>query len=253
VDPSRAPTADRRLDELYRGPPEGFVAGRDQLVKELRATGQREEAQRVGRLRRPTAAAALINRAAHQAPDRLAEFAEASRRLEEAQGEALRGEEEGGAKWREAAASERDAIGAVIEVAGRLARDSGHPASQRALELVGETLRAASADPDLRERVLRGRLEREQSGATLGAPPAGPLARRKTGSARRESKARASRDLELLERELGDAVEREERVRAQVERTEEALARERATLAEARRRTAALKRKMKAAKRTAPG
>jgi hypothetical protein len=254
VNPSRAPAADRRLDELYRGPPGAFVAGRDQLVKDLRAAGRREEAQRVGKLRRPTVAAALINHAALEAPDRLAEFADASRRLEEAQDEALHGAEEGGAKWREAAAGERDAIEAVVELVGRLAGDSGHPASQPAMELVGETLRAASVDPELRDRVLRGRLEREQSGATLGTPAAGPVARRGSGSpSRQSSKARARRDLARLERELADAAEREERLRAQAGRTEEALARERAALAEARRITAELRRKMKAAKRTAPG
>ncbi|MGH2993081.1 MAG: hypothetical protein ACRDL1_06055, partial [Solirubrobacterales bacterium] len=148
--------SDDRLDELYREHPEGFVAGRDQLAKDLRAAGDRDEAGRVKKLRRPTVAAWLINRAALTAPARVEEFAEASRQLEDAQGRALEGKDEGAAKWRAAAEREREATGAVVEATEAGARDAGHPASARALELVGETLRAATGDPALRERVLHG-------------------------------------------------------------------------------------------------
>ena len=71
----------QRVDELYREHPEGFVAGRDRLVKELRGAGDREEAERARKLRRPTVAAWLINRAALSSPTQLEELAEASRQL----------------------------------------------------------------------------------------------------------------------------------------------------------------------------
>jgi hypothetical protein len=245
--------AGERLDELYREHPEGFVSRRDQLVKELRSAGDREEADRVRKIRRPTSAAWLLNRAALQSPKHLQEFAEASRQLEEAQARALEGREEGAAEWRAAAARERDAIAAILEVAESLARDAGHPATERALELVGETLRAATGDPELRERVLHGRVEREQSAATLGTPATGPPRTRDAGSARRRESAKARRELERLENELAEATAREERLRTRVEEAAGTLKQEKQRLADSKRETTALKRQLKAAQRRAPG
>jgi len=242
-----------RLDELYREPPERFVAGRDRLVKELREAGDRDQAERVKKLRRPTVAAWLINRAALESRPELEEFAESSRQLEEAQARALEGDDEGAAEWRAAAAREREATMAVVDVAKRAASDAGHPASERALELVGQTLRAASGEPELRERVLHGRVERERSAATLGTPPAGSAPKRDPRSAKRRGAAQARRDLERLEGELADATAREGRLGAGIEQTEEALRREKTRLAATKRETAELKRQVKAAERRARG
>jgi hypothetical protein len=245
-----APASEQRLDELYREHPEGFVAGRDQLVKDLRAAGDREEAERVKKLRRPTVAAWLINRAALTSPAQLKEFAEASRQLEDAQARALEGKDAGASGWRAAAAREREATDAVVDLAASVAREAGRAAGGRALELVGETLRAATGDPELRERVVHGRVEREQSAATLGTPEVAPQ-RRDPGAAKRHDLALASRELERLEEELAGATAREERLRARVERTSETLRQENARLADSKRETADLKRRVKAAKRRA--
>ena len=244
----RSGPSKQRLDDLYREHPEAFVAGRDQLAKELRAAGDRDEADRVRRLRRPTAAAWLINRAALSSPAQLKELSDASRQLEEAQARALEGKDEGAAEWRAAAARERDAISAVVNLAEVVAREAGHPASARALELAGETLRAATGDPELRERVLQGRVERERSAATLGTPAGAPL-RRPPGSPKRRDLAQDRRELERLEGELADATAREEQLGARVERASEALRQERARLAQGKRETADLKRQVKAAER----
>jgi hypothetical protein len=243
--------SDARLDELYRERPEGFVARRDQLVKDLRAAGDRDGADRVKKLRRPTVAAWLINRAALESPAPLAEFAEASRQLEEAQSRALEGTDEGAAEWRAAAGREREVAGTIVEVAESVARDAGHPASQRALELVGETLRAATVDPELRERVLRGRVERERSAATLGTPAASPPRRSDTHAATRREIAEALRELKRLESELDDATAREDRLRARIEQTADALRQEKTSLADSKRETANLRRRLKAAQRRA--
>lgn len=109
--------SDPRLDELYREHPEGFVARRAQLVKDLRAAGDRDEADRVKKLRRPTVAAWLINRTALDSPEQLEEFAEASAQLEDAQARALEGKGQGAAEWRAAGAREREAADAVVDVA----------------------------------------------------------------------------------------------------------------------------------------
>jgi hypothetical protein len=244
---------DKRLDELYREHPEGFVAGRNQLAKDLRGAGDRDEAERVRKLRRPTVAAWLINRAALTSPSQLKRFVEASRRLEEAQGRALEGKDEGAAEWRSAAARENEATGAVVEVAERAARDAGHPPSERALELVGETLRAATGDPELRERVLHGRVDREQSAATLGTPALASPRKRDQRSAKQRDVAQARRELGRLQDELADATEREETLRARVQQTTQTLRREKTKLAESKREAAAFKRQLKAAERRANG
>lgn len=239
---------EQSLDEIYREHPEGFVAGRNQLAKELRAAGDREEADRIGKLRRPSVAAWLINRTALSSPSALEEFAEASRRLEEAQARALEGDDEAVAEWRDAAAREREANAAVVETAAGLARDSGHSINQRALELVGETLRAAAGDSNLRDRVMSGRVEREESAPTLGMPAASPTRRhRESSSAKRREVNLARRELQRLHGELDDAAAREDRLRESVERTSETLREERARLADAKRETASLRRQVKAA------
>jgi hypothetical protein len=253
VEQSRA-ASDQQLDELYREHPEGFTAARDRLVKDLRAAGERDEADRVKRLRRPTLAAWLINRAALESPAELERFSTASQDLERAQNLALEGREEGAAEWRAAAAEERDATASVVDAAKRLARAAGHPPSERALELVGETLRAATGDPELRARVLAGRVEREQTAATVGTPAAASAGtaskgKRQVASKRRHDVGEARRELRRLRRELSEAAAQQELSRVQVERAQEALRREKATLSERRRATAALERQLKAAER----
>ena len=245
----RRDASEERLDELYREHPEGFVARRDELAKGLRGDGDTDEAQRVKKLRRPTAAAWAINRAAITAPQEAKEFADASRRLEDAQARALEGGDEEASEWRAAAARENEARTALADAAERGARDAGHPLSDRSLELVIETLRAATANAELRDRVVRGRVERERSAATLGAIPAGRPRKRDPRSDQRRKQAQARRELERLADELADATAREQRLSAQVERTAEALREEKRKLAETKREASGLKRRVTAARR----
>jgi hypothetical protein len=242
---------ERRLDELYREHPDGFVAGRNELATEVRAAGDREEADRIRKLRRPSAAAWLVNRTALSSPESLQGFAEATRKLEDAQGRALEGDDEAVSVWRAAAAKQREANSAAVDTAAGLARDSGHSVPPRVLELVAETLQAAAGDAGLRERVMRGRLEREQTATTLGTPLAAPARRRDRAVAKRRDVAQAQRELERLREELEEAAERQERLRENVDRTAETLRQDKARLAEAKRETTALRRRVSAAERKA--
>ena len=242
---------DQRFDELYREHPRQFVAGRDRLAKELRADDDREGADRVRKLRRPTVAAWLLNRVALDSPAALEEFAAAARALEHAQARALEGEDEGAAAWRAAAGREREATATVLTLAESAGRDEGDPPTARTLELVGQTLRAATADPELRELVLGGRLDRERSSATLGGPAAlAPPPARAQRSRERRQRDQARRELQRIEDELETATEREQAQRARADRAAEALRDAKAALAAAKRESAAVRRRLKAAQRS---
>jgi hypothetical protein len=243
--------SDPRTDGLYLEHPAGFVAGRNRLVKDLRAAGERDEAERIRKLRRPTVAAWLINGAALSSPEVMKRFAEASRELEEAQRRALEGEAEGTAEWRAAAGREREATEAVVEFAASRAREVGHPPSERAVELAAGTLRAASGDPELRGRVLAGRVEREQSAATLGPLAAGAPSTRDRSAARRRERAQADRERDRLEAELADATAREERARERVEQATDALRQAKARLTDEKRDTTRLRRQLATVRRRA--
>ena len=220
-------------------------------MKELRAAGDGDEAARVKKLRRPSAAAWLLNVTALTEPKALRAFAKASEALETAQRKALEGGEKDVEKWRAAAAREREAAEAVLEAASRAARDAGHEATKQALDQVDSTLRAAAADPELREQVVAGRLEREQTGATLGTAGLTPTPGRTAKSAKRLEAKQARREVERLEGELADAEELVEQRKARVDDAAEALKRARAQVKEAERRVAELRRELKSAKRKA--
>ena len=187
-------------------------------------------------------------------------FAKASQALEKAQQAALEGGDKEVEKWRAAAAREREAAQAVIDAAEKAASDAGHPATQQALDLVDGTLRAAAADPELRERVVAGRLEREQAGATIGLPGRvsaapkgkGAAGKRKEGnSAKRREAAQAGRELKRVERALSEASDREERRQAAVDDATKALRDAKQRLKAAKSETADLRRQAKALERKA--
>jgi hypothetical protein len=239
------------LDDLFRAHPSEFVAGRDALAKELRSAGEPEEAARVKKLRRPSAAAWLLNVAALTEPKVLRAFAKASESLAKAQEKALDGGEREVERWRAAAARERESAQAVVDAAEAAAADAGHPATKQALDQVDATLRAAAADAELRQRVLAGRLEREQSGATLGTAGLIPSPGRAAKSTKRLEAKQARREADRLERELAEAEERIDHRRARADEAAESLRRARAQLKEAERQVVELKRGLKAAKRKA--
>jgi hypothetical protein len=242
---------EERLDELYRGEPQGFVAARNSLAKELRAAGDREAAERVGKLRRPSEAAWMLNLVALESPGELREFAAATAELEREQARAVEGDEGAAAGWREAAAREREATEAVVARAERLATDAGRAPNARTRDLVAATLRAGAGDAELRETILRGRVERERSAATLGAPATEAAPKPSARSRKRRERAEASRELERLEGQLAEAEARRDRLGERVEQINESLRQEKARLAAAKRETAKLGRELEAARRRA--
>ena len=155
---------DARVDALYAGPPEEFVAARDRLAADLKASGDPEAAKSVKALRRPTVAAWALNQLARRHPDDVQALLDAGRDLRDAQAKAMAG---GGPEaLREATASRRAATRMLVDRAGRILAEAGRGADAQR-DAVAGTLDAAALDEEVGRRLVAGRLEREE------APPSG--------------------------------------------------------------------------------
>jgi hypothetical protein len=243
---------EQAIEALYAAPSGEFVKRRDALARDLRKDGDREAADRVKALRKPTVAAWAVNGLARKEKMRLRGLLTAGERLREAHEEAL---SEGlTPALAEARDAERAAIEELARAAQALLEGEGHPASEAVLDRIRETLHASVVDEDLRERVRAGRLEKEEKATGFGFAPAGgapgtsrrPARRQEAGRAERERerKAREARERKRREaakrleeaREAAAEAEREVgRAARELERAERGLARRRASVERAER------------------
>jgi hypothetical protein len=141
---------EKEIDRLYGAAPGEFVRKRKALAKRLRAEGERAAAMRVEDLRKPTAAAGVVNRLARGERMNVRALLTAGERLRDAQARLLGG----GAPdpVRKAADDERKAIAALLAAARR--DGAGEPVLRR----IEQTLRAAAIDDDARALLQQGRL-----------------------------------------------------------------------------------------------
>ncbi len=193
---------ERRLDELFRGAPEGFTSGRNELAAELKAAGETESAADVKRLKRPTQAASVVNRLSLDHPGETQALLDAAERLRDVHSQL--GTASSGERLRKAAQKEREALERLME----LARQIDPRPSAAALDRVGETLQAAGSDEEVARLVRTGRLDRERRAASVtgGATPA-PLT-----AAAKPAKDR-SRELKDVRAALAELRRREKRTR----------------------------------------
>jgi hypothetical protein len=149
-------------DELYGLSPAEFTAARDELSRQTRAAGQRDDAAAIKKLAKPTVSAWLVNQLARNAPDQIARLTEVGDALQEAQ-RALDGD-----RLRELSTERRQVVNDLLPEARRLARQAGQAASAGVLDEVRATLEAALADAGARDAVRSGRLTRALAYAGLG-------------------------------------------------------------------------------------
>ena len=153
----RAAAADSSVaeaaDELYREPPEQFVAARAERSKALRSAGNAAAAKQVAALRKPTVGAWLVNLLVADEPELAGQVSALAEQLRTAQAQ-LAGDE-----LRALGRQRQELVSGLVARARRLARDAGRPATGAVLDgEVESTLRAALADPDVARNVLSGRL-----------------------------------------------------------------------------------------------
>lgn len=201
-----------QLDRLYALPLGEFTAARDEAARRLRGDGERELADEVKGLRKPTLPVWLANRLAHERELDVKRLLNA--------GEALAASQAGGSAddFAEARREEQHALERLAAaLRGLAAREhAGAPAVERAVQ----TLRAASLTAEGRDLLARGRLteELEPPGfdALTGLSPAPPAKRKQPkrkddrGERRRAVEAARERVKELRAEER----ERKEEARA---------------------------------------
>jgi hypothetical protein len=238
-----ADPVDEVAGRLYGLPLEEFTRERDAAARELRKAKDREAADKVGKLPKPSQAAWAANALVRERRDLVDTLLDAVDDLRGAQQEAVAGK--GASALRDAAAAEREAVDALVSAAKDL-EPGGRKPSAATLERLRTTLQAVATDDEVRDALDRGRVVADAEGVGAwglvpgGDVPATPPPRRT------KPRAKPKSDDEAAERRAAEERLREERERRQQLETDLREAR-----AERRSRERELERAEKAADRAA--
>jgi hypothetical protein len=229
-------------NELYALSPDDFIERRQQLVAEARQARDRQLATEIGRLRRPTRSAWLINLLARQEPEAVSALLELGGALQDAQ-QRMAGDE-----LRQLSAERRKTVDALARRAVELGNEHGYSVPEVAKQEVGQTLQTALGDPEIADLLRAGRLTQAVTfggfgptdlasalGASLPtkapsqpakpvpaepAPPPDPEQRREAEKAAKEARERAAaarRAAETAEGTAETATQRADELADQVE------------------------------------
>jgi hypothetical protein len=139
-------------DKLYALPRDEFTAARNAAAKQAREQGDRELADRIGGLRRPSTAAWVANLLAREQPDEIRALVQLGDGLREAQ-QRLQGDE-----LRRLSAQRHQVVHGLVQQAQALARAAGHPASEAVTRELSDTFTAAVNSSAAAQALARGRL-----------------------------------------------------------------------------------------------
>ncbi|ORI14452.1 hypothetical protein [Rhodococcus sp. 1168] len=213
--------ADTELDDaasgLYAVDPQDFVAARTTAVAAAKESGNRKLAASIGKLRKPTTVAWMVNLLVREDPEDIAELFDIGNSLRDAQ------RRSSAEKLKELSAARAQSIRALTRRAVEIACERGHPSTENAAREVGQTLGAALADPEIGARVQAGRVLVAESYSGFG-PAVLTLAREPENTAEEpqagpKAEARddaADKRLEETREQLTEAQEDEESARAAV-------------------------------------
>src|SRR5919201_1752753 len=207
---------EEELDRLYALPLNEFTSARDEIARRLRGEGERDLADEVKALRKPTVAVWLVNQLAREREVDIKRLLKAGEALAKAQASAT--------GFAEARSDEQHAL----ERLAAAAREAGGGA--QAADRAIQTLRAASLTEEGRDLLKRGRLteELEPPGfeALVGMPTPPPRSKPRPKARPRKSpqleKARErvkklKAEAERADREAAAAAERLAKAEAQLE------------------------------------
>ncbi|MFF7791172.1 hypothetical protein [Streptomyces sp. NPDC007991] len=206
---------DAVADELYALRPEEFTAARSSAVAAARTAGDRELAERIGALRKPSLAAWASNLLVRSRPGDVEPLLRLGEGLRQAHQSLDR------TQLRELSRQQHALIRALSAQVRQLAVEAGHPIGEGVQREVENTLHAVLADPEAAEAWAGGRLAKPLS-AAVGFPaaaasavpksattprrpsaaPAPARPDRKATEQQRRRLAQARRDAEAADREL---------------------------------------------------
>jgi hypothetical protein len=230
------------IDRLYGLPLDEFTPARDDLARQLRRSGDRDSAERLGRLRKPTVASWALNQARRADPAAVEQLIAAAHRLRDAQERLLTAGDRG--ELRDAAAEERRLIEELGKAGERQLEAGGHPVTAATQSKLFSTLRAVAGNPETRELLGTGRLARDYSVSDLGLgidQPAAPIPTKGPEPAKKPDPAKA-RKMRAAEQRLDRAREKRRKANqklAEAEKQAHAARREAARTADALERARA--------------
>jgi hypothetical protein len=157
---------EKAIDRLYGLPLDKFTSERNKLAARLRKEGDKQDAEHVKSLKKPTLAAWAANQLARKERMKIRALTEAAEQVRKAQAKLLEGGspqvlQETDRRLSKVTADLRSAAGVLLVQAG-------HPASEALLDRVRQTLRAAVLNDSDLERLKRGRLVEELNPAGFG-------------------------------------------------------------------------------------
>lgn len=141
----------RELDRLYALPLAEFITARNELAKTLRAGGDRETADRVKKLTKPSVTAWAVNALYHHERRQFDELLAAA--------DAVRAALAGKGDRRAAEAARRKALRTLLERAAAILGEAGRAATPASRQRISQTLEALAARDPAVEEPRPGRLE----------------------------------------------------------------------------------------------
>ena len=225
---SSVATLEREIDRLFELPLDEFTPGRNELARRLKREGDKQAAEQVQALAKPSVPAWAINQLARQEKAQVKALLAAGTKLRKAQERALAG---GHADTlRTAQAEERQVVRDLTRRAEEILKESGRPASRAIIERISSTLGAAAVTEPARTALKAGRLTSEVrvsgfdavAGIELPAQP--PAPRRDELAERRQKKAEQERQRRRLEKNARELEARAEAAERKAEQAEEAAA-----------------------------
>lgn len=155
--------------DLYAADPDEFIARRTELTRAARQAGNRSLATAIGKLRKPTRSAWLVNLYARSVSDELQELLDLGAALRAAQ------EQLSAADLRRLSAQRAAVLAAATRRAVGLAKARGYRASEAVRQEVAQTLQAALVEPAIAEQVRAGAITEAHAYGGFGvlAFPAG--------------------------------------------------------------------------------
>ena len=186
---------DAEIERLYRGPLEAFTSARNELAKQLRKEGGKEDAERVRTLPKPTPSSWAVNVLFERESERMEGLLAAGKRARAGQKAAVSGK--GPEALRESLGELRRLIDELRRRGAALLAESGRAVSRDLIERIGTDLQALALSPDAAETASRRWLDRDLdppgfevlAGLQLaGAPVVDLAARRAEREAKEEKK-----------------------------------------------------------------